>query len=188
MKKIFKILIVIMLFACLVGCADSEVKKTVENCLNAYKTGDILLAESYMTGIENENLMELGQKDLDLFSEAFTYLEYEITGVDVESKSAKAKVKIKVKDMPKANGMLIDEIFRLSLKESKSGFDIEAELKNLYEKFLLEVGYVEAELDVELVKEDDKWKIKPNYDFKNKITGGLYSSVGIKAETDDTKE
>lgn len=188
MKNTIKLLAVFLLFGFLVACSENEAKRTVQSCLDAYKSGDILLAETYMSGIEDENLMGLRKMDLELFSKAFKYLEYEIGDSSVSGDKANIQAKIKVKDMPKANGMLIDEIFRLSMNESKSGWDIEAELPKLYDEFLEKVGFLERELDIELVKKDDKWTIVPDYDFKNNITGGLYSSVGIDSETDELEK
>jgi len=186
MKKIKLLILSAIIMILISGCASKDVKLVVEKCFNQYQAGNILGAEKFITDIpKGENMMGLKQEDLVLYSKAFSKLEYNISDISVSDDKADVSINLKVKNLSEVNGKLIDEIFRLAMVDNKSGWDIEAEMPLLYERFLDDAGMIEENISINLEKIDNEWKIKSSMDLKNALTGGLYSDYWVEKEAVD---
>lgn len=186
MKKISLIIIVGLLL--LVGCTSKPYEKVVTDFLTSYQNQDLDGAENYLQKPEGEynNLFALKDSDKKLFGEAFKAIKFNIVSSEKTEEGAIVKVNIEAKNLAQVNAKFIDEIYKLALEEKKDGFELEKIIGELYLKHLNsdEIDMQTSELDINLVQENEKWIIVPNFKLKDAITGGLYSAYGNMSETD----
>lgn len=147
-------------------------EKTIDGLFNCLKTGDIQGASKYVTNLEevqdvtDDDIPEEGKQLL------FNKFEWKIVNVTKEKDVAKVEVEITNKDFE----TIITNFMKKVVKVAMSG---EAISEDKQEQYLVEelkndsIQTVTEKMEIELEKQDRKWKAKVNEDIMMSLLPGL---------------
>lgn len=186
MKKVFKILlIVIILLALLVGGYFALIKLQEKSVLNvvdeifvALKTGDSEKIKQYIDFEETQNeeeALENIAEDDEMAKVMMKNLTYEVTEKNTKLNNCKIKLKISNKDFKTILGNYFTKAFTLAFSQAFGGITEEEMNKQLEEYFIEQfnsesVNMITNEVEIEAVKENGDWTI--NYD-KEKLINAI---------------
>ena len=196
MKKLLSIIISVTLLFCLCSCKEIEKAEVAVNSfftamINKDKTAlhQYVVSEAEEDTSETENINTQDSEDLDSYSEdfwnAFSKLTYEI-----KSSERDAENKKKVNVSLEVTSIDLASLYQSALNEAlnnafanifNSGDNIDIS-DEAYDRFAKSVGDSSAptkttSVTFSVVKTDDGWKIEPNEEFYDAITGGFVSYI-----------
>ncbi|WP_426350168.1 DUF5105 domain-containing protein [Alloiococcus sp. CFN-8] len=190
-KFIAAFLSVFMIFG-ITGCSkEKSPDEVVKITLAALKEGDYIKASEYINyeelmdaageveigeleGLDSQDMKELEELAALLFKE----LEYKILSFEEEKASAVVQAEITNIDMSEVLGEVFLQMFTLAF----SGLEEEEMNEKAMEAFTESMSQEERSLvtntvDIELTKEEDKWKINITDELLDGIFGGVISTI-----------
>lgn len=161
-------LAIVMAFAVM----PSSPEKTIDALFNCLKTGDIQGASKYVTNLEE--VQEVTDDDIPTEGKQllFNKLEWKIVNVTKEKDVAKVEVEITNKDFK----TIITNFMKKVVKVAMSGEAISEEKQDQYlvEELKNEsIQTVTEKMEIELEKQDRKWKAKVNEDIMISLLPGF---------------
>ena len=201
MKKIFCIIMVIVMALSLASCGGSAAEpeetapamsptETVDSFLTAFKAGDFEGAKEFYEGsaddlsmIEEEDDPALSGVIADLTSRILDF-DYELSNEVINGETATVDVRFTTIDFGQIMGEVLDSMLSDSVALALSGLsqdELEAEINELVESKFSEILKTAkkdkvSDVTVELVLKDGKWLIKDLSDSEeilDAISGGL---------------
>ncbi|MBE6155269.1 MAG: hypothetical protein E7164_00755 [Firmicutes bacterium] len=161
MKKLFNVVLCIMMIFSLTGCKDTA-SMAVEEYLSKYNSLHDDVISDMNAIIESENLSEENRTTYEsIFKKQYTDLTYEITEEEYDGDEAIVKAKIKVYDLYKVQN---DASVYLANNQSKFNdengkYDVEKFIKYKLEQMKNTVDTVEYTIDFYLVKTSQGWVV-----------------------------
>lgn len=168
-------LVLIMAFIVL----PSSPEKTVDGLFNSLKTGDFQAVNKYVTNLEE--LEGINETDGDKIEQEgkqllFNKLEWKIVNLSKENNVAKVEVEITNKDFKTVMTNFMKKVVKVAM-----GGEAISEEKQ--EQYLLEelkndsIQTVTEKRELELEKQDGKWKVKVNEDVIMSLLPGLEDAM-----------
>lgn len=157
----------------------SSPEKTVDGLFNSLKTGDFQAVKKYVTNsekiddINEENDTEIEKEGKQLL---FNKLEWKIVNLTKENNVAKVEVEITNKDFK----TIMNNFMKKVVKVAMNGEAINEEKQ---EQYLLEelkndsIQNVTEKRELELEKQDGKWKVKVDEDVIVSLLPGLEEAM-----------
>ena len=168
-------LVLVMAFIVL----PSSPEKTVDGLFNSLKTGDFQAVNKYVTNLEE--LEGINETDGDKIEQEgkqllFNKLEWKIVNLSKENNVAKVEVEITNKDFKTVMNNFMKKVVKVAM-----GGEAISEEKQ--EQYLLEelkndaIQTVTEKRELELEKQDGKWKVKVNEDVIMSLLPGLEDAM-----------
>lgn len=159
-----------------------------ESFLKSARTGERLLIQDFVDYSTLFRLQE-GQNPDWILGQILMRMKYEILSGETEENSSLISVKFSNVDM----GVVMPLYFRDAMTfefenalsdDPKSPEQLEKEYQRIFAGLISKNGdnRVEKTVDIELTKEDEKWKIKPTDALGNAMLGGYLDAQGKFAE------
>ena len=169
------VLVLVMAFIVL----PSSPEKTVDGLFNSLKTGDFQAVNKYVTNLEE--LEGINETDGDKIEQEgkqllFNKLEWKIVNLSKENNVAKVEVEITNKDFKTVMNNFMKKVVKVAM-----GGEAISEEKQ--EQYLLEelkndaIQTVTEKRELELEKQDGKWKVKVNEDVIMSLLPGLEDAM-----------
>ena len=157
----------------------SSPEKTVEGLFNSLKTGDFQAVNKYVTNLEElDGINEIDGNEIEKEGKQllFNKLEWKIVNLSKEDNVAKVEVEITNKDFK----TIMTNFMKKVVKVAMAGEAINEEKQ---EQYLLEelkndsIQTVTEKRELELEKQDGKWKVKVNEDVIMSLLPGLEDAI-----------
>ena len=194
MKKIIAVFLSVFMLVGIAGCSSKEKspEEVITITLDALKEGDYLKASEY---VDYEELMdrtdEIDMKELEglnyedmkpelekLAALMFRNLDYKILSSEEEKASAMVKAEITNIDMSEVLGEVFLQMFDLAFSGTDEEEMNKKVLETLTESMSQEVRtLVTNEVDIELIKEKNKWQINVTDALLDGIFGGIITTI-----------
>ena len=194
MKKIIAVFLSVFMLVGIAGCSSKEKspEEVITITLDALKEGDYLKASEY---VDYEELMdrtdEIDMKELEglnyedmkpelekLAALMFRNLDYKILSSEEEKASAMVKAEITNIDMSEVLGEVFLQMFALAFSGTDEEEMNKKVLETLTESMSQEVRtLVTNEVDIELIKEKNKWQINVTDALLDGIFGGIITTI-----------
>lgn len=192
LKKLFKILLILMLSLVLISCGDKKEtpKEAINKGLAAIKNLEIKTAKNYfdLSHVEDEEIIEendidfsdIEKKQLEAVKLYLDRFEYQTLEEEINGDSAKVLVNIKTIEM---QDLFIKYIsYALELGFSDMAADEQLIEEKMEEKIIEllkseELKTVENKVNFNLNKVNDQWKIVLNKNSLDALLGGIISAA-----------
>ncbi|MBU5484735.1 DUF4878 domain-containing protein [Clostridium sp. MSJ-11] len=179
-KRLALIMAILITSLSLIACS-AQPSDTMNSFLENFKKQDFKTAMTFVkTDVPSEDLELENEEQKKIMEAVLTKLEYEILSTEVKGDKATAKVKITSCNLPKilTNTLaeLLPTLFASAFSQENID-DAKAEAM-MMEHFLKAINDPNApttvsEMDVELVKENNKWVILVSEPLFNALTGNF---------------
>lgn len=191
MKRIFCIILAIILTFSLCACGTASPKSVTSDLFKAIQNKDEKLLDKIYLGEMGENsiipeLLEIIEESEcagklgDALSKSFLNFNYSINNIEEDGDDAIAHVTITTENwaevLPKVGVLIATKSITMAL-DGASEKKIEKECKEILEEQKKKIDDVEFDIDVKLKKDDGKWKIDLSDkadDLLKALSGGLY--------------
>lgn len=177
------VLVIFAIFFVVTKAIESNIAKSVENFVVAFKARDNETAKQYVSEetVSFLNLEEIPQTE-ELMGMFLENLSFDVMKVSKKGDEAIVKVKFYNKDFEKIMSNYMQKVVELSIamdEMSVTEEEIETQLIGyLKEEFSSEENQIiESIVDVKLVKIDKVWKIVVEDNFRNAMFPGLSKIV-----------
>ena len=182
MKKIFCVIMSIALLAVfmLAGCSGSATQsgpapeKVVASFLDAIKNSDFEKAQQYTVN-QDEDIFNEDDSELPVFvAEIFSKLSYGNISESIDGDVAHVSVDITTVDMGVVMSKLMTEMIGYAFA-GLSDEQLDTMMENLVRDMVnaSDALQITGTVDFELVKVDSQWKVEPNEELANIVTGGM---------------
>lgn len=157
----------------------SSPEKTVEGLFNSLKTGDFQAVNKYVTNLEElDDINETDGNEIEKEGKQllFNKLEWKIVNLSKEDNVAKVEVEITNKDFK----TIMTNFMKKVVKVAMGGEAISEEKQ---EQYLLEelkndsIQTITEKRELELEKQEGKWKVKVNEDVIMSLLPGLEDAM-----------
>ncbi len=185
MKKVLAIMMISIFL--LVGCGGEKPTAAVSNYLDSLKGLDFEKAGAYIQG--EEKVIEVKPEEEVYLEPMMQKLSYkEVKEVSQEEDKAVVSVKITSLNMSSIITKTFSELIPLAFASAFSEDQSEEDMDKLAEQYLMDAisdenaPTVTTEVNINLQKQDGTWKIVPDDNFINALTGNLGKLEGMFSE------
>ena len=152
---------------------SSDPKKSVDGFLTNLKAGDFEKAQEFMSG---EALFKDEEYDIETQRLFFDKISWKVTKITKENDNATAEVEITTKDFKTVISSYMQKVLKLAL--SGGNITVEENKNYLMEELKNDqVKTITQTKTIQLVKEDDKWKVVSNDELLNTLLPGFQEFV-----------
>ncbi len=164
----------------LIACSPKP-NDTMDSFLQNFKKQDFKTAMTFVKGNDSSEALEFeNEEEKKIVEGVLSKLEYEILSTEVKGDTATAKVKITSCNLPKILSTTLAELMPTLFASAFSQENVDdAKVEAMMMENLLnaindpKAPTTVAEINVELVKENNNWLIVPSEDLLNALTGNL---------------
>ena len=177
LKKLICFLCAIILVATVSGCGTKSPSKVMSEKLDAIKNGDKnTISDILNSEIKNEEETDSQYTDSqNSMVEAVKKITYKVNSEKVDGDSATVNVSVNAPDLADAFSQFIQKAFSDALSSAFSGNtetqeDTDAKYDKIFSEILKNVKFSDRTMDIEMVKEENVWKIKNDNDIIKLVT------------------
>lgn len=188
MKNIY-FLLLLCTFVLFNGCSEeshASENTVVDNFLEAYTAQDYDTAKQYIASDSKASFVALqtlvaNDSINDIVLGKMTNISYQVIGSDFQEESATMTLRI---IYPNAGGAFMNAIGSIYVDASEGKLndnapeEVTAYIQSLLLTYLdTELEKMERERTVELIKEDEEWRIVMTEEFKNAISANMMNAI-----------
>ena len=205
LKKLLSIFITLVIAVTVTGCGAKSPTKVVGEKLDSIKSGDSkefsdILNNKISNSEETKDSDDAYSESLNKMVEAIKNITYKVNSENIDGDTAKVNVTLNGPDLAEALSQFMQKAFADAFSQAFSGKELSKEETDAkYDKMLAEIlGGMEntdRTMDIELVKENNEWKIKDENDLAKLVVNidpdafnNLSDSKGKLSDKKDVKE
>ncbi len=161
MKKIYDVLILLLLIICLTGCGQTA-KMAVTDYLDKYNSLDAGVLSDMYNVVDTENMSEDDKETyLAIFKKQYTDMQYEILDEEYDGDEAIIKVKITVYDYYKTQKETSYYLANNAddFNDENGVYDVSKYMKYKLEKMKMTTDRVDYTIDFYVFRRDNRWEV-----------------------------
>ncbi|WP_294407028.1 hypothetical protein [uncultured Clostridium sp.] len=177
LKKIMCFLTSVILVVALSGCGAKSPSNVLSEKLDSIKKGDNkAISEILESQIQDEEGSTFENTEIEKnMIAAIQKITYKINSETIDGNSAKVNVTVNGPDVADALSQFIDEAFSYALsnafsEDSMTDEEMNAEYEKMFAEILENVKFSDRTMDIEMVKENNEWKVKDDNDLIKLVT------------------
>lgn len=169
-KLIIILLAILMLTACSNSTNDSGVKGVVETFFSSFKSSDYEKAEEVSDGGED---FPVEDSEKELYTKMLKNLSWEIGEATENGNEATVKVVVKNKQIPMAFQNALAIAYNEKINKELSDDETSKIFIDSLPQAIEEAEDISQEIEVKLIKEDDKWILQRDLTLMTSLFGNV---------------